>query len=161
MSQTINHPTLGTFQTEGWEWHLQRTVQFACVGFSSGAVYICVNNQFDVPSAEQYQQLVDLIALPQSFRVVVEKAIFSAYVTEIRAEYLEAINDRGFKCNFSSDEMQAVESSGDVLRFIIDLYCVWMHEDASVDMVFRTRLDIEHQLRVLLRGTRAERIWME
>ena len=148
MSGRLEHPVLGIFEGQGWEWQAQNVLSFPCTGFSTRYVSIVAPDGHDSPTPEQIQALVDLIHLPASFRAQIASAIFKAYVEEIRPDYLE-IEDSWI---FPRANLLDVKAAEDIWSVIKELHYVWVNDDASIMVNFSVTFDIEHELRVEMVG---------
>lgn len=153
------HPVLGEFKGEHGEWRPQRELSFAW-GYSTRNVSIVTQDSVDQPTERQFDTLVDLLARPASFRDELGAAIFRAYFMEFRPEYLSMLSE-DTTYDFSEADLPELRDEADAWRLVTALYAIWVHEDATVNVSFRTTFDSEHELRVHISERAIVQVWME
>jgi hypothetical protein len=156
----FDHPVLGPFEGEFWEWRAQQPMTLRCTGHSTSNISIEVPESAERPSDEQFQQIINVIEAPPSFRDEIAAAIFQAYSKEIRPEYLDIIAEIP-DVNLTAEQLPELRTADDVWSLITGLYYLWINEDAAVNVDFNVSFDEEHQLHVRVKNRVIERVWME
>lgn len=160
MARRLDHPVLGLLKAEKWEWQVQREVAIPCTGYATKHISIAEASAAG-PSPQQLQALVNVVKSPASFRDEIAKAVFRAYVDEIRSEYFEMLSDTRDDYGVTVDSLPDVKEPNNIWSFVTGLHSVWVAEDASVDVQFSVTFDEEHQLHVRLNEGSVGRTWME
>jgi hypothetical protein len=159
-NKKFEHPVLGPFEGELWEWQALRPMTLGCTGHSTANISIEVPESAERPSDAQFQQIIDVIEAPPSFRDEIAAAIFQAYSEEIRPEYLRIIAEIP-DVSLTAEQVPELRTADDVWSLITGLYYLWINEDAAVNVDFSVSFDEEHQLHVRVKDRAIERVWME
>ena len=160
MELVIEHPILGTIFGEKWEWCIPKELDFPSIGYAISGVIIAVDDDLDQPSSAQIQAIIDLMNLPESFRITLASAIEGIYTQEIRPVYLERINKYGDDVYTTIDKLPEIAEIDDVWGLISGLYSIWVNEDSSINVQYSVIYDDEHELNVQIDKGNVQRVWM-
>jgi hypothetical protein len=157
--ESMIHPRLGPFDADAGEWQAAVPLTFPCTGYSTSNVCIVAGEDLG-PSDQQFQEVLDLIEAPQSFRGALAEAMIQAYSREIRPEYLQRIATDP-AANVSRDKLPELIAADEIWWLIDGIHRIRVDEDAKLSIDFRVLFDSKHGLRVAVTGRAIERVWME
>ena len=157
--ESLIHPRLGPFDADAGEWQAAVPLSFPCAGYSTSKVCIVAGEDLG-PSEQQFQAVLDLIEAPQAFRGVLSEAMFQAYSTEIRQQYLQRIGTAP-GANIPADRLPELIAADEMWWLIDGIHRVRVEEDATLSIDFRVMFDAKRGLRVAIKSRAIERVWME
>lgn len=144
---TIQHPILGTIVKCPTcnDWEFQQPVHFPTLQHATRLITFDNDYLTQPPTAAQIQVLVNFIEAPASLREDIARAIFNAYVQEIRDDYLPEIEGEEDFDILVKDlpEITEPEQIWSLIKSIGYLDC---DENNSINIGFNTTFDIEHHL---------------
>jgi hypothetical protein len=159
-TRKIEHPVLGPFATESWEWRARGKIAIPCLDGRKFDVSIVAPEDGDEPVPAQFDAILHLVQAPLSCREEFSAAMLRAYSEHIRPDYLgimKEVPDSGI----SARQLPELHAPEDIWGRIKAPEYLWVNLDASVHVSFKTRFDAEHSLNVRLANGVIERVFME
>jgi hypothetical protein len=156
----FEHPVLGPFEAESWEWRSRAKIAIPFLDGREFLVSIVPPEDEAQPVAQQFDAIVHLVQAPPSYLDEFSAAMARAYLDEIRPEYLR-IRKEIPDADIKPRELPDLKLPSDIWGRIKAAEYLWVNDDASVHVSFKTRFDAEHALNVRLVNRAIERVWME